>query len=73
MELKKNCICKALGLLAVYCLTSELHSLMSLFTEAFEMTFCSGFWFYLESSLGEGDGTPLQCCGLENPMSRGPW
>ena len=27
----------------------------------------------LGKSLGEGNGNPLQCSGLENPMDRGAW
>ena len=26
-----------------------------------------------ERSPGEGNGNPLQCSGLENPMDRGAW
>ena len=29
--------------------------------------------FYFLSSLGEGNGTPLQYFCLENPMDRGAW
>ena len=27
----------------------------------------------VEKESGEGDGTPLQCSGLENPRDRGGW
>ena len=30
-------------------------------------------WAWLEKESGEGNGTPLQYSGLENPMDRGAW
>ena len=30
-------------------------------------------WMYLESTIGEGSGTPLQSSCLENPMDGGAW
>ena len=30
-------------------------------------------WSWLERHCGEGDGTPLQYCCLENPMDAGAW
>ena len=31
------------------------------------------FMYYLYLHSGEGNGTPLQCSCLENPMDRGAW
>ena len=30
-------------------------------------------WISLTTNIGEGNGTPLQYSGLENPMDRGAW
>ena len=40
------------------------------------MYYFSNMYFDLTRSvqiIGEGNGTPLQCCCLENPMDGGAW
>ena len=38
---------------------------------------CTTLWSYIfdinQRAFGEGNGTPLQCSCLENPMDRGAW
>ena len=51
---------------------AAVHGIAKSQTRLSDFTFTSHFHFSL-SCIGEGNGNPLQCSCLENPMDRGAW